>query len=88
MSARRDIRADLEPGIPEELVRLAERLEVERPVPSAAFRGGLRRRLLDGSGLHSRPARLRLLITGYASAGSALLLIGAASAAGIGPLGA
>jgi len=29
-----------------------------------------------------------VLITGYASAGSALLLIGAASAAGIGPLGA
>ncbi len=39
MSGGRDIRADLEPGAAEELVRLAERLERERPVPSAAFRG-------------------------------------------------
>ncbi|MDQ3722341.1 MAG: hypothetical protein M3376_04580 [Actinomycetota bacterium] len=88
MSADRDIRADLEPGAPEELIRLAERLERERPVPSAGFRGALRRRLLAGQASHSRPARLRLLITGYASAGSTLLLIGAASAAGVGPLGA
>ena len=87
MSPDRDIRADLEPGTPEDLIRLAERLERERPVPSAGFRGGLRRRMLADKTLHSRPARLRLLITGYASAGSALLMIGAASAAGIGPLG-
>jgi hypothetical protein len=87
MSEGRDIRADLEPGVPEELVRLAERLECERPVPSAAFRGDLRRRLLAGEVAHRRPARLRLMIAGYASAGSALLLIGAASAVGVGPLG-
>jgi hypothetical protein len=88
MSPGRDIRADLEPGIPEELIRLAERLERERPVPSAAFRGALRRRLLTGKTSHRRPARLRLLITGYATAGFALLIVGAASAGGIGPLGA
>jgi len=88
MSTDRDIRADLEPGTPEELIRLAERLEHERPVPSAAFRGDLRRRLLAGTRAHSRPARLRLLIAGYASTGSLLLLAGAASAAGIGPLSA
>lgn len=87
MSERRDIRLDLEPDTPEELIRLAERLEQERPVPTAAFRGDLRRRVLAGDLTYSRPARLRLLIAGYASAGSALLLIGAASAAGIGPLG-
>jgi hypothetical protein len=87
MSEGRDIRADLEPGTPEELVRLAERLEGERPVLSAAFRGDLRRRLLAGEVAHRRPARLRLMIAGYASAGSALLLIGAASAVGVGPLG-
>jgi hypothetical protein len=87
MSPGRDIRDDLEPGAPEELIRLAERLEHERPVPSAAFRGALRRRLLAAGTSRSRPARLRLLITGYASAGSALLLFGAASAAGLGPLG-
>lgn len=87
MKDRRDIRLDLEPDAPEELIRLAERLEQQRPVPTAAFRGDLRRRLLDGDLASSRPARLKLLIAGYASAGSALLLIGAASAAGIGPLG-
>ena len=87
MSGGRDIRADLETGAPEELIRLAERLERERPVPSAAFRGDLRRRLVTGRASHSRPARLRLLIASYASAGSALLFLGAASAAGIGPLG-
>lgn len=88
MTNGRDIRDDLEPGAPEHLVRLAERLERERPVPSAGFRGELRRHLLTAGGAYSRPARLRLLITGYAGAGSALLLVGAASAAGLGPLGA
>jgi hypothetical protein len=87
VSADRDIRADLEPGAPEELIRLAERLEDERPLPSAAFRGDLRRRLLAAETSHRRPARLRLLIAGYASAGCALLLIAAASVAGMGPLG-
>ena len=86
MSGGRDIRLDLEPGAPDELIRLAERLERERPVPSASFRGELRRRLVGGQ--HTRPARLRLMIAGYAGSGSLLLLVGAASAAGIGPLGA
>lgn len=88
MTPPRDIRADLEPGTPEELIRLAERLERERPVPSARFRGELSRRLLAGELASSPPARLRILIAGYASAGSALLLIGAASALGLGPLAA
>jgi hypothetical protein len=57
-------------------------------VPSAAFRGELRRSLLLGGGRRPRPARLRLLITAYASSGMALLLIGAASAVGVGPLAA
>jgi len=83
-----DIRADLEPDVPEELIRLAERLERERPVPSAAFRGDLRRRLLAGAPLRPRPARLRLLITGYATGGFLLLLVGALSAGGAGPLAA
>jgi len=88
VNAKRDIRLDLEPGAPAELIALAERLEHERPVPSAGFRGELRRSLLAGQVSRSRPARLRLLIAGYASAGSLLLLAGAASAVGIGPLGA
>ena len=88
MNDKRDIRLDLEPGTPEELIVLAERLQHERPVPSAAFRGDLRRRLLTGEFARSRPARLRLLITGYASAGTLLLLTGAMSVVGVGPLGA
>jgi hypothetical protein len=88
VSERRDIRQDLEPGTPDELVELAERLERERPVPAAAFRGELRRRLLSGVDAGMRPARLRLLIAAYAGAGSLLLLAGAASVAGVGPLGA
>lgn len=88
MSANRDIRIDLEPGASEELIHMAERLERERPVPSAGFRGDLRRRLISGDASRSRPARLRARIAGYAGAGSFLLLVGAASAAGLGPLGA
>jgi hypothetical protein len=88
MTDERSIRMDLEPGTAEQLISLAERLERERPVPSAGFRGQLRRHLLADEASRSRPARLRLLITGYASTGSLLLLLGAMSAAGIGPLGA
>jgi hypothetical protein len=81
-------RFDLEPGTPPELIALAERLERERPLPSATFRGDLRRRLLNGPAARTRPARLRLAIAGFAGAGSLLMLVGAASVAGIGPLGA
>jgi len=88
MTAERDIRGDLEPDTPEEIVRLAERLQRERPVPSAGFRGELRRQLLAGAARHARPRRLRALITGYATSGSLLLLAGALSAVGVGPLGA
>ena len=83
-----DIRSDLEPDAPIEIVRLAERLQRERPVPSAGFRGDLRRRLLGSGAPHTRPRRLYALITGYATAGSLLLLVGALSAAGVGPLSA
>jgi hypothetical protein len=88
MSDQRAIRPDLEPGAPDELIALAERLERERPVPGAGFRGELRRHLLFGTNARPRPARLRLLIAGYAGAGSLLLLAAAASVAGVGPLGA
>jgi len=87
MTPARDVSDDLEDGAPEELIQLAERLERERPVPTAAFRGTLRRMLLHGDPPRSRPAQLRLLITGYVSAGSALLVVAALSVAGVGPLG-
>jgi hypothetical protein len=88
MNADGDIRGDLEPDAPDELVRLAERLQRQRPVPAAGFRGELRRQLLAGAALQGRPRRLRALIAGFATAGSLLLLVGALSAAGVGPLGA
>ena len=55
---------------------------------AAAFRGDVRRRLMTDIPTHSRPKRLRTLITAYASGGAALLLVGALSAGGVGPLGA
>lgn len=88
MRTSRDIEADLGQGAPEQLIRLAERLDSERPVPAPAFRGALRRRLLAGPTTHARPARLRLLISAYATTGCSLLVLGAASVIGLGPLGA
>jgi hypothetical protein len=88
MTDRRDIHSDPDPDTPDDLARLSERLRDQRPVPTAAFRGALRRRLLARRAPRPRPARLGLLITRYASAGAVLLLAGALSAAGIGPLAA
>jgi len=85
MTAPRDIRLDLEPGAPDELIALAARLTGERPVPTAGFRGALRRRLVDAAG-RPRPQRLWALIAGFAGSGTMLLFVGALSAAGVGPL--
>lgn len=71
-----------------ELNEMAERLEDERPVPSAGFRGELRRRLMAGARRHrARPAHLRLMINAYAGSGTALLAVATAGLAGIGPFG-
>lgn len=73
----------------EEHERLAHRLETERPVPGAAFRGDLRRRLLNlGSASVARPRRLKLLISAYAASGLGLLAIAAVGLAGAGPFAA
>lgn len=87
-----DIRRDLEPGLePPEvdaLIALAERLRAERPVPRAAFRGDVRRRLDPARGVRTRrrrPARLRLLVSMYLGSGTALLLLAATGLAGGGP---
>lgn len=77
-----DIRADLDS---EALRSLAERLARERPVPRAAFRGELRRRLLGAGMPFSRPRRLRLLIAAYAGSGTAVLAVAAVGLAGVGP---
>jgi hypothetical protein len=81
-----DIRSDLEPGAPEELVMLGERLRASRPLPSPAFRGQLGRTFEGECRQHTSPRRVRALITLYASTGTLLLAAGAISAAGLGPL--
>ena len=67
---------------------LTLRLTAERPEPAVGLRGTLRRRLVALGPSSSRPAHLTLLATAYALAGTVLLVIGALSAAGIGPLAA
>jgi hypothetical protein len=76
------------PGERAELKVVAHRLEVERPLPSPAFRGDLQRLLLRSRDFGLRPARLRLQIALYGCSGILLLLVGASSAAGVGPLSA
>jgi len=68
---------------------ITQRLESERPVPRAAFRGELRRMLMAGAvERSSRPPRLRLMIAAYAGSGLVLLAIAAIGLAGGGPLAA
>jgi hypothetical protein len=80
----------LPPAEKADLVRLSERLEADRPIPSPGFRGDLRRRLL---GTSSRPrrqpsaaaARFRLWAAGYTVAGTLCLAVAAVGLAGVGP---
>jgi len=67
---------------------LGTRLRTGRPVPRAPFRGELRRRLVALAETERTPRRLRLLITAYASAGTALMAAAAVGVAGVGPFGA
>lgn len=72
-----------------DLIEITNRLEAERPVPRAAFRGDLRRRLVA-----MRPSRQTTrqrawaLIGAYAASGTALLAVAAIGLAGVGPLSA
>lgn len=93
MTDPRDIRSELGEDVPveerEALARLAERLERQRPVPRAAFRGELRRRLFGTPTERQwRPANLRVLIAAYSGSGALLLLIAALGLAGAGPFAA
>ena len=62
-------------------------LQRSRPVPHPAFRGELRRRLMDRPPA-GKPVGLRGLIVAYGGSGALLLLVAAAGVAGIGPLAA
>jgi hypothetical protein len=71
----------------EDVDPIAERLRTERPVPSAGFRGELRRRLIVADRKRPvAPRRLRLLVTAYAGSGALLMAIAAIGLAGVGPL--
>jgi hypothetical protein len=81
MNPSEDDSRDLDP--------IVERLERERPVPRAAFRGELRRRLVSRPDARRLwPARPRLLVGVYLSSGTLLLAIAAIGLAGLGPLAA
>lgn len=57
---------------------LADRLRFARPVPGAAFRGALGRRLAERDpGYGPRPERLRLIVAGYIGAGGLLIALAA-----------
>jgi hypothetical protein len=85
MTGPGDILDDLAPDTPDDVAQLGERLLHERPLPTAMFRGELRRRL---GAQQARRLRPRQLMASYASAGGLLLCAGALSAIGLGPLAA
>jgi hypothetical protein len=81
--------SNLEPTISaaerEALTLLGERLERERPVPSAGFRGQLRRRLMTDSIRSSARLPFRLWAASYMGAGAACLVVAAIGLIGAGP---
>lgn len=85
---RGDLSSDLEPSDAHDLLATGDTLRRERPVPAAAYRGDLRRRLLVDRRLAGRPQRLWLAIAGSMAAGSGFLAIAAIGLAGSGPFAA
>jgi hypothetical protein len=60
-----------------------ERLTRERPIPPAAFRGALGRRLAaDDPGYGPRPQRLWVMVTAYAATAALLMVLGLLQATG------
>jgi hypothetical protein len=83
-----DSSRDLESGERDDLAQFARRLREARPAPAPSFVGRLRRAIIDtgGSAIGSG-WRVPALISGYALAGTLLLVLGAIGAAGAGPFG-
>jgi len=71
-----------------DLEEIAARLEAERPIPSAAFRGELRRRLLGTPARQAERRRALALVASYATAGLVLLATAALGVFGVGPFAA
>jgi hypothetical protein len=75
--------SEIEPELSVRERALAEQLQAARPVPGAAFRGGLSRHIADHDpGYGTRPRRLRLIASGYFAASALLLALAAFQAAG------
>jgi hypothetical protein len=73
----------------QDITGISERLQNERPVPRAAFRGDLRRHLMVARpSRRSARQRVGVLIGAYAASGAVLLAIAAIGLAGVGPLSA
>jgi hypothetical protein len=68
-----------------ELAEVGDRLRRSRPVPAAAFRGDLRRRLMADRGPR-RPQRLWLRVAATSGSGLVLLAVAAIGVLGAGPL--
>ncbi len=83
-----DLPPDADPTEAAALLRIADRLARQRPVPRAAFRGDLRRSLAGMRDERPPPARLRMLIAVTGGLGTTLMLVGALSVVGLGPLAA
>ena len=86
MSLRDD---DIEGGVTADeraaLASIAERIERDRPVPAARFRGDLRRRL-EGSERGTPALARRRLALSYLIGGAGMLALAAIGLVGLGPL--
>lgn len=80
----------LDPELPSEereaLQAFGHRLRRDRPVPRAAFRGNLGRRLATHPSAATRPRRLWGWVTASAASGLGLLAVAALGIVGAGPL--
>lgn len=85
-----DIGRDVPAAEREAVLRLAERLQRERPVPAPTFRGDLRRRLVarPGSRTGAVAERWRTVAATYAGLGVLGLAVAAVGVGGLGPFAA
>ena len=80
-----DIGADVAADERPVLASIAERIERDRPVPTARFRGDLRRRL-EGSAPGMPAVRRRRFALCYLIGGAGMLALAAIGLTGLGPL--